>query len=577
MIYNNKTRYGSQSLPFWGRIGWALVLKITLLFVLLFIFFAGKASAQKQLDSLEFIKMKDYQPTISNAVKLSERPVFSDSTKKLPPSNYRISSKKISTVFNTEQIKPAKMVGEPLAKLYKSLLKFGLGNYTTAYGEYFFNNLRSKEYSYGAHLKHLSSESTLKSFGYSGFSDNAIDVYGKKILDKQTLSTDINYSRNVVHQYGYDATIHNLKDDATIQRFNYFSPSVRLQSHYIDSSKWNHDVGAGYYYFGDSYKSHESNFKADGKFIGYYEKQQAALNSSVDYYNNRTNTDTSNNAIIKLNPFIISTDDKWTATLGLSAFMDITQDATLFKFYPQLDFSYYIIDNIFIPYAGVNGGLMKNSYKNFACENPFVSPFVNLQNNTDNAFNVYAGIRGSFSKTTFYNTKASYSKYRNMPFFVTDYSTLLLNRFQVIYDTVTVFNFHGEIGYQQTEKIKIILKGDYNSYNPQREEQAWNKPAWQVSLSGNYNLRDKITATADFFFAGKRSAKTLTADVTGINQTTPITLKGFADINFGLEYRYTKRLSAYLHLNNLAATRYYRWHNYPTQKLVVMGGAAYSF
>jgi hypothetical protein len=47
-----------------------------------------------------------------------------------------------------------------------------------------------------------------------------------------------------------------------------------------------------------------------------------------------------------------------------------------------------------------------------------------------------------------------------------------------------------------------------------------------------------------------------------------------ADANLGLEYRYNKRLSAFIQLNNLASQGYMRWYNYPVQRFQFMGGIA---
>ena len=44
------------------------------------------------------------------------------------------------------------------------------------------------------------------------------------------------------------------------------------------------------------------------------------------------------------------------------------------------------------------------------------------------------------------------------------------------------------------------------------------------------------------------------------------------DINLGAEYRYNKRISGFIQLNNAAAQRYLRWHNYPVQGFQIIGG-----
>ena len=56
-----------------------------------------------------------------------------------------------------------------------------------------------------------------------------------------------------------------------------------------------------------------------------------------------------------------------------------------------------------------------------------------------------------------------------------------------------------------------------------------------------------------------------------------VTLKGGFDWSAGLEYRFFKRWSAFVNLNNLIAYRYYRWYDYPTYRFNVMAGITFSF
>ena len=66
-------------------------------------------------------------------------------------------------------------------------------------------------------------------------------------------------------------------------------------------------------------------------------------------------------------------------------------------------------------------------------------------------------------------------------------------------------------------------------------------------------------------------------DVTEENNQLAKKLGFIADANLGVEYRYNKRISAFVNVNNLAAQRYKRWYNYPVQGLQVMGGVTFRF
>src|SRR5205807_2670349 len=129
----------------------------------------------------------------------------------------------------------------------------------------------------------------------------------------------------------------------------------------------------------------------------------------------------------------------------------------------QLNAYYDVYEGIIIPYAGLSGGLIKNSYRSLTNENPFINPQVNYAN-TNNKFNVFGGLRGNLSSATSYDTKVSYGLFDNMHFFVIDYAgdqTLLDNKFKVLYANTQLLTVSGSVKYQYKEKIHFIAKGNY--------------------------------------------------------------------------------------------------------------------
>ncbi len=533
--------------------------------------------AQSNLDSMIIISIGEYQPTIIDANKINDNPTISDSTRKLPIPGYGINSKKINTGFEVEPIKAAQMVGEPLTKLYNALIKLGMGTYTTPYGELWYNSLRSKEVVYGLRLKHLSSSSTLKDYGYAGFSDNEISLNGKKFLKEHSLIGNFDYARNVVHFYGYDKKLNFIKAEDTQQRFNFFTGDAQLLSHYADIKRYNQDVKLSYYNLTDYYKASENNIKASGMVQTAINKEILRINAAVDYYNYKNKLDTTNNTIVTLNPNFISAGEKYRASLGLTATMDNCVQSK-FYFFPNVDLSYNVIDEIIIPYAGLTGGVQKNSFKSLTDNNPFVLSELKMVN-SNKQIELYGGIKGTLSSTTAFNAYASYSNVNKLVLFVNDTVDPLQNKFDVFYDDAKVLNIRGEIAYQQREKLRINLRAEYINYKMKTESRAWYKPQVEITLSANYNLQNKITVKADLFYIDGQFAKTFVSDTTSLTgkKIAAKELKGVFDANIGFEYRYTKKLEFFLNFNNITNYRYYRWSNYPTQRFSLMGGLSYSF
>jgi outer membrane receptor protein involved in Fe transport len=94
-------------------------------------------------------------------------------------------------------------------------------------------------------------------------------------------------------------------------------------------------------------------------------------------------------------------------------------------------------------------------------------------------------------------------------------------------------------------------------------------------------LGDKIIVGLDVFYVGARNAKLWRVNkITdkGIEYTAvERSLKGYVDASLNAEYRYTKKLAAFIRLNNLAAQQYMIWNNYPSQRINGLAGINFSF
>ena len=516
-----------------------------------------------------------YIPNVKNASKISETPEIIDSIGKPNKMNYSIVSKPFIAKKTAESIQPAKMVNEPLSKIYKSLLKLGFGNYMMPYAEFFLNNGRTKEDVYGLRLKHLSASPIAKENQYMNFSDNEASVYGKKFYKKHTLNGEINYSRNAVSYYGFTQNAFTgEQNDFLKQRFNLVESKIGLLSHYTDTTKANYDLRLAYSNLGDFNSTVENNIKAEQFFQLPVNGEILKLQLTNDFYNVKMKSDTINNYIFKLSPYFEAKGKKWRADIGVNVAVDkFTDSKAKFYFFPRLNLNYNVYENMVVPYMGLNGDLYKNSFRSLSTTNPFLESQPEFRN-TYNSYNAFLGIRGILSRNISYDAKVSQGKYLNMPLFLINYDDVLNNRFKVVYDTVKLLQVNAQLKYQLRDKISLLAKGNYYHYNTQKEKYAWHKPNFDISLSGEYNIKSKMIGRADFFFIGNQW--TLREKIEdGTTKKEAVVLKGIADLNLSFEYRYTKMLSFFIRLNNIANIKYYRWDQYPTQQFNCMLGLTF--
>ncbi len=517
-----------------------------------------------------------FEPTIKDAIKFTDLPEIKDSVKRLPNASYGINSQPLFPKYEVQPIEKAKMQNEPLTKLYHSLIKLGYGPiYNMPYGEVWANSTRSRDMAYGVHYKHLSSTTQLKEKGYGGFSDNEAEIFAKQFYKKHTLFGDLNYKRNVVHLYGYDTSAHKLENDFTYQRYQLIEPKLRLLSHYTDSTHINHDINFGYYNYQNNAKEIENNIRLNATGVGYINNEKLYVNFLTDFYNHKQPTDTLNDLIISLNPYFEAKGKKWVVNMGFTATLDNFKNKTRFYFYPQINASFNVYESLIIPYAGVTGGLIKNSFRKITGDNPFLNSNLNYVN-TNNKYNAFVGLKGQLSSNTSYDAQASYGQFDSLQFFVINYDrpNTLYNAFNAVYDNTRQLHVNGQINYQLKEKIKFSVKGNYYYFETKNLKRAYHRPDFDITLASSYNLKNKIIIRGDVFLMGKQWALTQQQQG-GEDVLTPVQLNSLVDINLGAEYRYSKMLSFWAQFNNVANQRYFRWERYPTQRFNFMLGLTF--
>ncbi len=547
--------------------------------ITIFVCVLGNLTLAQPKDTLKLKQTigKNYIPSIANSDKISEQPStisIKVEKKEIPASTL---NKHMIFGIETKPIIPARMKGEPLTKLYRSCLKLGAGNYSTTYGELFINNNRSRKQSIGLHMKHLSSQGQLKDVGYSGFSENNIDLYGKKFLRKYLLSAKLDADRNVIHYYGYNPEQYEFLNKNNIrQRFIGYGAEAGWQSFYKDSTKLNHKANVDFHHMNDLYSAIENNIVAKGDITRYISSELFSLIGKIDFNHYKSEMGITDNTLIKLNPQIISKGERWQLKAGLGLYADAGNDIT-FHFYPDAIFKYNVVENLIIPYLGISGKTYRNNFSCLSTENPFINSEISLLNSNEK-YNIHGGIRGEMGSDLSFHLFASKKLINNMPLFEQDLSSILKNKYRVIYDKVALLNVGVEFDYRKLEKLDILLKGEYFSYNMTNELRPWYLPSYQATLIGSYNLRNKILIRAEVVGLSGRWARVNSEEGDDLGYGVfAAKLKGIIDLNIETEYRYNKKLSAFIRLNNIANTRYYQWSNYPSQRFNMLGGISYSF
>ena len=565
-------------------------ISIIILFLMAANFICGPI-ARAQEKNEEVTVVAPYEPTISDAFKINISPKLPELSSEKQEFDLSVKKKAMNKASELQPIKPAKIMGESVTKLYKNYIRAGFGNYTTPYLEFYANNLRSKKGAFGVHFKHLSSSGKIKDYAPAGYSDNELNVRGKRFFKSHTLSSNAWFKRNSIHYYGFKPDnfpeISLSKSDLK-QSYNRLGASLKFEDNYTKGHKLKHTFSFDYQYLFDKFDSREHNilFKGDlskdVNFFNFTEDQILGFETKVDYYFNSDSAGNDNSGIIQINPFYRLRFSQYKFYLGLNTILE--SDSSIYvHFYPTLHLEVLVVKDALITYAGIKGGLVKNSFSSISLENPYIDPYLEKRF-TNYKFEQYGGLKGRLGKYLDYNLSFINSTIDNMPFFVNDTASVmgegLNNQFVVVYDRVKYSRVIAEFGFRYNEKLSSMLRGKYRSYFMDNEEKPWHKPALEISWMVDYNIQDKFIIKAELKTSGKMYARTFETQTSGNTTTTiqvPVEIKGVTDISLGVEYRYSKALSGFVNFNNLLGQRYYRWYNYPSYRFNMMLGVGYSF
>lgn len=490
-----------------------------------------------------------------------------------PNFNYNIEAKKTETNFNTSPIKPVKIKDDNIKKLNKGYVKAGYGTQHTLYADAFYNALRSKEFDAGIHFNYLGSSGAIKNYGKADNNDIGLDAYGKKFTDLGVLKVGAGVEQRTVHYYGYDRRETIYSKSQTKQVFSQVNGEVGFDNYTDKDAEIKYDAGItfnGYRGKRPENRTGEGSFLLGGNIAKEIEGHDAAIGVKLDY------TKTSQPLLEDLNNTVFGLYPRY--TFDIPAFKFIaganvefeTADETRYHLYPHAEARYKLASDILMIYAEATGGIQKHTYKEITTFNPFTNALV-VPSNSNNKFEIGGGMSVKLDKEITFAANGTYSR-------VTDFLYYINNEqlaeepvtFTNVYDDAEVIKVNGELQFERNEKFAFALGANYINNKPDRLYKAWYVPAISINVRGNYVMNEKIILKADLFYRGTRYAP-------AYDETLYLKLKPYFDANLGIEYRYSKQLSAFVTLNNIGAVQYFEWYNYPSYRFQAMGGVTYSF
>lgn len=524
------------------------------------------------IDPEEIDIVKPFEPTLADAVKVEFSPDLPtpEEIKQNQPvfGNYQVPNRFLTIAYQPPTLKP--MAYQPDSKgknegedLHNAWIRAGFGTQSTPVLDIALSTGKSDKFVVGANGSHISSKGSLD---FQDYSRTKVGVYGKTFTDEAFFGGNIDFNRSQFYHYGYDQTDTTIvfTEDDLKQQFNKISVRGEMGNTTETRSELDYHAEVGFHnYRNTNFEVTENNFIIKGEAEMPMNDDWLMGGDVFLHYNNVDDTDTSSvgNVVVNLVPQFTYLADFGRFAVGSNLSFDDNDLSAL----PYIDLEAYLVPNKLTVYGGWQQEFVKNSYMSITEDNPFVMPFISLENTLKEER--FIGAKGAVNNIS-YNLKVRQELASNQPLYVND--SIDGRTFQVIYETLLkTFNPQVEVSYQLGETLLTSLGFNVYSYTLEDEAEAWHLPSARVNLKAELKPIDNLSVMGELFIINGMKGR--------LADGTAQDLKNYTDLNFAAKYQLFDNLSVFANVNNALGIKAERYLNYPTYGLNVLGGAILKF
>jgi hypothetical protein len=471
---------------------------------------------------------------------------------------------------------------EELAPLQGNYARIGVGNYASLFGEAHAHTTRSEDHALGLDLRHLSSARGPVDGKNSSVSQSRLGLNGELYRGALTLGANLKLGRDRANFYGYSPrTEPKPSPDSIKQTFFRTDAQVFVRNRDRDA-KFQYDLAGGYRYWKDRFQASESDLYAQLRTAYYVtEKGRVRIDGDLSFISFKDSLKVSR-------PFVQATaayeqrigerlDVAVGATLGYTG--DTINDAKQVTVFPAIRLGYAVVEDKFVLFGGLGGGLQRVSMYELTQENAWLRKNQQVAD-TRRGPSVFFGFNAAPVRALQASVKVTLANDYNLYFY--NPSRRDSTKYDLVYNrdgSTQLVNVHGELIYNAAEKLRVGTKLDYNGYKVKTLAKPFHRPNFQGVFFASYNMYEKLMLGGELYVLSASYGSVLrpTAAVPVEYVETLRKTDAVIDLNLRADYRFSENLSFFVLGNNLLGRKYERFLNYPSKGINVLAGVGYQF
>lgn len=533
---------------------------------------AKKAEDQQSLNE-EIVVTSTYKPVLADAVKIRRNPNLDDKQDFRPSFSYTgLLDKRLENNTGIRSLDAMQIPKSADDTLYNNYAKAGVGNLTTTFGELYLNNGRDPALQFGGFAKHIAQQGSLPK---QNESRQEAGIFGKSVGDNNSVSGRINYTRRNNYFYGFDQDNPPSNLSPGKQYFNTIEGEAEIAKNFKDvENDFVYAAKISAYAFNNAYKAKENNVLVDVSINQTIKQFYAGLNASLDLGSTKDSAYNVTNNILRANPYLKLQGENYKIDAGINL-VSVFGFNTSVRIFPAAKIEFQVIPKYVRIFGELQGDVNKTQIRNLSEENPFLDQNIDIKNSI-NRYTISAGLKGTLAPGLGFKAAFVRQSITDLPLFVNNFNfSKGQNKFIVIYDggKSTVTGFNGDLDFKASETLDIFGRFEYRKYALATEAEAWNLPTAKLTAGTNIHINKKITINGSLLIRGETDDRLPTS----ATAYRVVILPSFADLNGGVDYKISKRISIFVQANNLLNTKYQTYLYYPAYGFNIFGGVSVGF